>query len=73
MASVENATGRLLDAFFIQYACSFGYLMLSKEIVTRYGSYLHLPGRVFRPQQKRSHLDPERTVDSRGLPRKDRA
>jgi transposase len=37
MAAVDDASGRLLEAFFIKYECSFGYLRLLKEIVTRYG------------------------------------
>ena len=37
MAAVDDATGKLLEAFFIPHECSFGYLKLLEEIVTRYG------------------------------------
>ncbi len=37
MAAVDDASSRLLGAFFIEYEGSFGYLKLLKEIVTRYG------------------------------------
>ena len=37
MAAIDDATGKLLAAFFIPYECSFGYLKLLEEIVTRYG------------------------------------
>jgi transposase len=37
MAGIDDATSKLLDAFFIPYECSFGYLKLLKVLVTRYG------------------------------------
>jgi transposase len=37
MAAIDDATGRLLEAFFIPYECSFGYLKLLKSIVNTYG------------------------------------
>ena len=37
MAAIDDATSELLDAFFIPYECSFGYLKLLKAIVARYG------------------------------------
>jgi transposase len=37
MAAIDDATSELLDAFFIAYECSFGYLTLLEGIVARYG------------------------------------
>ena len=37
MAAVDDATGKLLEAFFIPHECSFGYLKLLEEIVICYG------------------------------------
>jgi transposase len=37
MAAVDDATGRLLEAFFVPYECSFGYLKLLDSIVSNYG------------------------------------
>jgi len=37
MAAIDDATGRLLDAFFIPYECSFGYLKLLEHVVNHYG------------------------------------
>jgi transposase len=37
MAAIDDAKGTLLDAFFIPYECSFGYLKLLKAMVTQYG------------------------------------
>jgi transposase len=37
MAAIDDATGKLLEAFFIPYECSFGYLKLLKSIVNTYG------------------------------------
>jgi transposase len=31
MAAVDDATGRLLEAFFVPYECSFGYLKLYRQ------------------------------------------
>jgi hypothetical protein len=37
MAAIDDATSKLLEAFFIPHECSFGYLKLLEEIVTCYG------------------------------------
>jgi transposase len=37
MAAIDDATSELLDAFFIAYEGSFGYLTLLEHIVQRYG------------------------------------
>jgi len=37
MAAVDDATGQLLEAFFIEYEGSFGYLKLLNNIVRTYG------------------------------------
>jgi transposase len=37
MAAIDDATGRLLEAFFLPYECSFGYLKLLDSIVNTYG------------------------------------
>jgi transposase len=37
MAAVDDATGKLLEAFFVPYECSFGYLKLLNRIVSHYG------------------------------------
>jgi len=37
MAAIDDATGRLLEAFFIPSECSFGYLKLLQSIVHTYG------------------------------------
>jgi len=37
MAAIDDAKGTLLDAFFIPYECSFGYLKLLEHMVKRYG------------------------------------
>ncbi len=37
MAAIDDATGKLCEAFFIPYECSFGYLKLLKSIVNTYG------------------------------------
>ena len=37
MAAIDDATGRLCEAFFIPYECSFGYLKLLESIVNNYG------------------------------------
>jgi hypothetical protein len=36
MAAVDDATGELLDAFFIRHECPFGYMKLSARMVKRY-------------------------------------
>ncbi|UCE33150.1 MAG: helix-turn-helix domain-containing protein, partial [Deltaproteobacteria bacterium] len=42
MAAIDDATSKLLDAFFIPYECSFGYLKLLEHMVTRYGISLSI-------------------------------
>ncbi|MBW2339857.1 MAG: hypothetical protein JRF50_05835 [Deltaproteobacteria bacterium] len=37
MTAIYDATGRLLDAFFLPYECSFGYLKLLEHVVNQYG------------------------------------
>jgi transposase len=37
MAAIDDATSELLDAFFIPYECSFGYMKLLEHMVKRYG------------------------------------
>jgi len=37
MAAMDDANGKLCEAFFVPYECSFGYLKLLKAMVTRYG------------------------------------
>lgn len=37
MAAIDDATSKLLDAFFIPHECSFGYLKLLEHMVTPYG------------------------------------
>jgi len=37
MAAIDDASSELLDAFFIPYECSFGYLKLLEHMVKRYG------------------------------------
>lgn len=37
MAAIDDASSELLDAFFIPYECSFGYLKLLEHMVARYG------------------------------------
>jgi transposase len=51
MAAIDDATGKLCDAFFIPYECSFGYLRLLKAIVTRYG----IPGSIYQDRHSTLH------------------
>jgi transposase len=37
MAAIDDATGKLCEAFFIPYECSFGYLKLLEHVVNQYG------------------------------------
>jgi transposase len=37
MAAIDDATGKLCEAFFIPAECSFGYLKLLEHMVKRYG------------------------------------
>jgi hypothetical protein len=37
MGAIDDATGKLCDAFFLPYECSFGYLKLLQRMVTTYG------------------------------------
>jgi len=51
MAAINDATGGLLDAFFIPYECSFGYLKLLKALVTRYG----IPASIYQDRHSALH------------------
>ena len=51
MAAIDDATGRLLEAFFIPYECSFGYLKLLKSIVHTYG----IPGSIYQDRHSTLH------------------
>jgi transposase len=46
MAAIDDATGKLLSAFFLPTECSWGYLCLLQRIVTHYG----LPGSIYQDQ-----------------------
>lgn len=51
MAAIDDATGRLLEAFFITYECSFGYLKLLKSIVHTYG----IPASIYQDRHSTLH------------------
>ena len=51
MAAMDDATGKLLEAFFIPYECSFGYLTLLKAIVTEYG----IPASIYQDRHSTLH------------------
>ena len=51
MAAVDDATGKLLEAFFIPYECSFGYLKLLNSIVSNYG----IPVSVYQDRHSALH------------------
>ena len=51
MAAIDDATGKLCEAFFIPYECSFGYLKLLKAIVTRYG----IPASIYQDRHSTLH------------------
>jgi transposase len=46
MTAVDDATGKLLEAFFLPTECSWGYLRLLSGIVTSYG----LPSSIYQDQ-----------------------
>jgi transposase len=51
MAAIDDATGKLLEALFIPYECSFGYLKLLKSIVNNYG----IPVSVYQDKHSTLH------------------
>ncbi len=51
MAAIDDATGRLCEAFFIPYECSFGYLKLLKSIVNTYG----IPASIYQDRHSTLH------------------
>jgi hypothetical protein len=51
MAAVDDATGKLLEAFFIGYEGSFAYLKLLDAMVTNYG----IPGCIYQDQHSALH------------------
>ena len=51
MAAVDDATGQLLEAFFIEYEGSFGYLKLLNNIVRTYG----IPGSIYQDRHSALH------------------
>jgi len=46
MAAIDDATGKLLEAFLLPTECSWGYLSLLSRIVATYG----LPGSIYQDQ-----------------------
>ena len=51
MAAIDDATGKLCEAFFIPHECSFGYLKLLKSIVHTYG----IPGSIYQDRHSTLH------------------
>jgi len=51
MAAIDDATGRLLKAFFLPYECSFGYLKLLQSIVNTYG----IPASIYQDRHSTLH------------------
>lgn len=51
MAAIDDATGKLCEAFFIPYECSFGYLKLLKSIVHTYG----IPASIYQDRHSTLH------------------
>ncbi len=51
VAAIDDATGKLCEAFFIPYECSFGYLKLLKSIVHTYG----IPGSIYQDRHSTLH------------------
>jgi len=51
MAAIDDATGKLCEAFFIPYECSFGYLKLLESIVNTYG----IPVSVYQDRHSALH------------------
>jgi hypothetical protein len=55
MAAIDDATSELLDAFFIPYECSFGYMKLLAHLVTRYG----IPCSIYQDRHGSLHRNDE--------------
>jgi transposase len=51
MAAIDDATGRLLEAFFVPYECSFGYLKLLQSMVNTYG----IPASIYQDRHSTLH------------------
>jgi transposase len=51
MAAIDDATGKLCEAFFIPYECSFGYLKLLQGIVNTYG----IPASIYQDRHSTLH------------------
>ncbi|MBW2003360.1 MAG: ISNCY family transposase [Deltaproteobacteria bacterium] len=51
MAAIDDATGKLCEAFFIPYECSFGYLKLLQGIVNNYG----IPASIYQGRHSTLH------------------
>jgi transposase len=51
MAAIDDATGKLCEAFFIPYECSFGYLKLLEHMVKRYG----IPASIYQDRHGTLH------------------
>jgi transposase len=51
MAAIDDATGRLCEAFFIPYECSFGYPKLLQGIVNTYG----IPASIYQDRHSTLH------------------
>jgi transposase len=51
MAAIDDATGKLCEAFFIPYECSFGYLKLLDSIVNTYG----IPASIYQDRHSTIH------------------
>jgi len=51
MAAIDDATGKLCEAFFIPYECSFGYLKLLQSIVNTYG----IPASIYQDRHSTLH------------------
>jgi transposase len=51
MAAIDDATGRVLEAFFLPYECSFGYLKLLQGIVNTYG----IPASIYQDRHSTLH------------------
>jgi transposase len=51
MAAIDDATGKLCEAFFLPYECSFGYLKLLKSVVHTYG----IPASIYQDRHSTLH------------------
>ena len=51
MAAIDDATGKLCEAFFLPYECSFGYLKLLESIVSNYG----IPAAIYQDRHSTLH------------------